>query len=460
MEWRKLNEYGFKYRLTLLNDVTIKEDELSNFELNEIEKKEIHKNVMKNIKPKTYKRKVCSAAAAAVMIIGISVSFANKDVLANMISNISSISIVPGVGEVEVNDTGMALKETKTNKDVSLDSLYIDSNKIKVSFTVKGIKEYNFESYELKDSNGKIYKLELKGTGGDERYNTTTYYMEYNGAVEKSDKYILNLINNKVSFSLNEDDFKKILPSKNLYSITNGITTLNITSIRKEKDELKVDYYFTGTLSDSVDTTCVYNCGSLKDREDRIEHGLNSASSTVKSPYFILSDEYGNSEIAYSGSVNAGYFDNESVFSLKNIKGSKMKISLQAVVYQVASQADKKDFSLEINVPSKGKEVLNTAGEYHGLKYNIVSIERLSDKSIALEYKYINEPNSKLQVLNLQIGSWYNYSGSYYDYSDGTNKAILESNKVIGDKFLLDQIYGRYASVGPFEKEINLNDIK
>ncbi|MCS4524796.1 hypothetical protein JTT07_15510 [Clostridium botulinum] len=120
------------------------------------------------------------------------------------------------------------------------------------------------------------------------------------------------------------------------------------------------------------------------------------------------------------------------------------------------------DFKLELDVPKSGKRILNKTGEYKGFKYNIISIERLSNNSVELIYNYINDSNAKFQIHNISFDSitpWENGSSSTKPYNNNI-KHILKKKSKIGDKLQLNNIRCSFYSVGPFEIDLDPSTIK
>lgn len=107
----------------------------------------------------------------------------------------------------------------------------------------------------------------------------------------------------------------------------------------------------------------------------------------------------------------------------------------------------------------QGKNILNEIYEYKGFKFKITSIERLSDKKISLVYNVLNDENSKFKTLDVQLGSTSCDGGSIN--STATNiTQVLPSSNIIGDKININTINIRFASVGPFEINLDLNSLK
>lgn len=451
--------------LMLLNDVNIRENEFSNIELNKIEKKRICKNIIDKVNPKESKVKRNFVAAAIILLIASPIIISQKDVLANMIEKFTVIS---GIGEVKISsDTPKILKNSLKQGNITLANMYVDKNKIVVTLTIEP-EELKPSYYIIRDKQGNSYELHRSDNLAMMPDNHIgSYRLEYNGKVKNSNNYTLSILDNdrkftKAAFKLENSDFKEAPESKILYTATNGITTLNVTSLKKEGNILKVDYYFTDTLPDfkskRIDKV---NCGTF---EEGKQWGFKEPTSTklinnnsIQDSLIIISDEYNN---AVYGHNNTNYLDqgNESLFDLSKLTGKKLKLTVPKVVYHVQNDymGKNNDFKIDLDVPKSGKSILNKTGEYKGIKYKIVSIERLSDNTVELIYSYINDSSSKLQTWDMYLGSvTIGQNGNNHCRShNSTIKHILQKEKDIGDNLQLNEINGSFSSIGPFE--INL----
>lgn len=457
--------------LMLLNDVNINENEFSDVELNEIEKKKICKNIISKVKPKKSKSKRNFIAAAVILLISIPILISQKNVLANMIEKLTVIS---GIGEVKVSsDKPKILKNSIKQGNITLVNMYVDNNKIIITLTIEP-EEEKLPYYTIKDEYGNLYEIHRSDNLAMMPDNHIgSYRAEFHGKVKKANSYTLSVLDSdkkstRATFKLKNSDFKEAPESKILYTATNGITTLNVTSLKREGNILKVDYYFTDTLPDfkfkKIDKV---NQGTF---EEGKEWGVKEPISTklinndsIRNPYIIISDEYNN---AVYGHSNTNYLDqeNESLFDLSKLTGKKLKLTVSNVVYHVQNDYMSKnnDFKLELDVPKSGKSILNKTGEYKGIKYKIISIERLSDNSVELIYNYINDSNAKLQTRNIWFESvTMGKSGSneFRPYNNNI-KHILQKEEGIGDKLRLNEINGSFSSVGPFEIELDSSTIK
>jgi hypothetical protein len=231
---------------------------------------------------------------------------------------------------------------------------------------------------------------------------------------------------------------------------------------------LKVDYYFTDTLPDfkwkRID---MLNYGTFKEgKEWGCKEPINAKlinNYSIKNSCIIVSDEYNN---AVYGHNNTNYLDqgNESLFDLSKLTGKKLKLTVSNVVYHIQNDymSENNDFKLELDVPKSGKSILNKTGEYKGIKYKIISIERLSDNSVELIYNYINNSNAKLQTHDISFSSvtkGSNGSNHYRKYNN-TIKHVLENENNIGDKLQLNEINASFSSVGSFEIDMDPSIIK
>lgn len=439
--------------LMLLNDINITEEDLSDDELTDIEKRKLKTDIMGKIKPKISKRKKWTIAAAIAFTAVVSIPLVQTDVFAKMLSK---LAVVPGIGEIMMNDKGLALKNSITDNDVTLNNMYIDQNKIVVTLSVKSKENYYESSYSVKDDKGNTYKLKVNDSSGGDIDNITTYKAEYTGKVKKASKYTLSVMNHKASFTLKNSDFAEVSEAQSLYTATNGKTTVNITSVKRDGDILKVAYYVTDSLN-HYSTAPSFNVLTFKEEEECKKKGLEPRENGIQLPYFELYDEYGNKDFGHISSSHLTY-ENESLFNLKKLKGKKLKLTLPSVTYHMGNNFEARDFKVELDVPKQGKTMLNRIEEFNGFKYKIVSIERLSDRKIALQYNFINDSSSKLQAIDMGLdGDTYGGSSDYYE---GNFRNIMTSENSIGDKFELNNISIGYASVGPFEFELDLDKIK
>ncbi|MFL0195018.1 hypothetical protein ACJDU8_05425 [Clostridium sp. WILCCON 0269] len=458
--------------LVLLNDVNINENEFANVELNEIEKKKICKNIISKLKSKKSKIKRNFIAAAIILLITIPIIISQKDVLANMIEKLTVIS---GIGEVTVSsDKPKILKNGGLKQgNITLANMYVDKSKIIVTLTIAP-EEPKRSYYTIKDDHGNSYELHRSDNLALMPDNHIgSYRAEYYGKVEKANSYTLNIIDNdkkftKATFKLKNCDFKEAPESKILYTATNGITTLNVTSLKREGNILRVDYYFTDTLPDfKLERIDKVNCGTF---EEGKQWGFKEPISTelinnnsIQASYIIISDEYNN---AVYGHTNTNYLDqgNESLFDLSKLTGKQLKLTVPKLVYHGQNDylGKNNDFKIDLDVPKSGKSILNKTGEYKGIKYKIISIERLSDDSVKLIYSYINDSNSKLQTWDIYFTSitiGENGNNHHRSYNN-IIKHILQKEKGIGDKLQLNEIDVSFSSIGPFEIDLNPSTIK
>jgi len=439
--------------LMLLNDIIITDEELSKHELTDIEKRKLTTDIMGKVKSKSSKRKKWTIAAAIAFTVIASIPLTQNDVFAKMLSK---LAVIPGIGEIIMSDKGLALKNSITDNNVTLNSMYIDDSKIVVTITLKSKENYYDSSYSIKDDKGNIYKLKVNDSSSNDSDNITTYKAEYTGKVKKASKYTLSVMNQKASFTLKNSDFAEVTEARNLYTATNGKTTLNITSVKREGDILKIAYYVTDSLN-HYSIAPSFNLVTFKDEEENKKRGFELRENGIQLPYFEIFDEYGNKEFGHNSSSHLSY-ENESLFNLKKLKGSKLKLTLPSVTYRIGNNFEAEDFKIELDVPKEGKNILNRIEEFNGFKYKIVSIERLSDKKVELQYNFLNESSSKLQVIDMGLqGNVYSSSGDYYE---GNYRNIMTSKNPIGDKLELNSITIGYASVGPFELELDLDKIK
>ncbi|WP_368489724.1 hypothetical protein [Clostridium sp. BJN0013] len=457
--------------LMLLNDINIKENEFSSDELNEIEKKAICKNIISKVKSKSSKVKRNSIAAAVILLISIPIFISQKDVLANMIEKLTVIS---GIGEVKISsDTPKILKNSLKQGNITLANMYVDNSKIVVTLTIEP-EELKRSYYIIRDEHGNSYELNRSDNLAMMPDNHIgSYRAEYNGKVKKANSYTLSIMDNdkkftKATFKLKNSDFKEVPESNILYTAANGITTLNVTSLKREGNILKVDYYFTDTLPDfKLERIDKVNCGTFEEskkwelKEPTSIKSINNDS--IQDSRIIISDEYNN---AVYGHDNTNYLDqgNESLFDLSKLTGKKLKLTVPKVVYHVQNDylGKSNDFKIDLDVPKSGKSILNKTGEYKGIKYKIISIQRLSDKSVELIYSYLNDGSAKLQIWDISFASVTmggNGSNHHSRYNDSI-KHILEDEKVIGDKLQLNEIDVSFSSIGPFEIELDPSMIK
>ncbi|KEI80100.1 hypothetical protein EXM30_09165 [Clostridium botulinum] len=463
--------------LMLLNDITINENEFSDVDLNEIEKKKICENIISKVQPKKSKSKRNFIAAAVILLISIPLLISPKNVLANMLEKLTVIS---GIGEVNVSSNKpRILKNSLKKGNITLANMYVDNNKIIVTLTIEP-EELTPSYYTVRDEHGNSYELHRSDNLAMMPDNHIgSYRAEYYGEVKKANKYTLNIIDNdkkltKATFKLKNSHFKEAPESKILYTATNGITILNVTSLRKEGNILKVDYYFTDTLPDfkwkRIDTL---NYGTFEEgKKWGLKEPINTKlinNNPTDPPNVMISDEYNN---AVYGHNNTNYLDqeNESLFDLRKLTGKKLKLTVLNVNYSFGNDyVDKNnsfkldnDFKLELDVPKSGRSILNKTGEYKGIKYKIISIERLSNNSVELIYNYINDNNTKLQTHNISFDSitiGENGESVTKPYNNNI-KHILKLENGIGDKLQLNNIRGSFSSVGPFEIDLDPSTIK
>ncbi|OBR93723.1 MULTISPECIES: hypothetical protein [Clostridium] len=467
--------------LKLLNDVNINENEFSSNDLNEIEKKKICKDIISKINPKKSKSKRNFIAAAVIFLIIIPILISQKNVLANMIEKLTVIS---GIGEVKVSsDKPKILKNSIQQDNITLANMYVDKSKIIVTLTIEP-EELKRSYYTIKDNHGNFYKLRRSNNLAmmpDNRIGS--YRAEYNGKVKKANSYTLSIVDNdkkftKATFKLKSSDFKEAAKLKILYTATNGITTLNVTSLKRERNILKVDYYFTDTLPDfkskMIDKV---NRGTFEESKKLgLEEPISAKlinNNSIQDSHIIISDEYNN---AVYGHNNINYLDqgNESLFDLSKFTGKKLKLTVSNVVYHTDSinfnainndlnnyNNETSDFNLELDVPKSGKSILNKIVNYKGFKFKIISINRLSNNSIELIYNYINDSNSRLQTLNILFESVTDGDGeSNISQNNGNIKVFYQLKNEIGDKLKLNHIQYTFSSVGPFEIDLNPSTIK
>lgn len=455
--------------LTMLNDIEISDNEFSGENLNEIEKKKLKKNIMSNVKLKKLrvKKSIIAASVAALMLI--SVPLVNSNAFADITSK---LSIIPGIGQVNIENTkGLVLKNSLEANGVTLKNLYMDDTKLIATIKLNSSKDYQCANYYLKTDDGTTYKLNVTDSSHDEstpNLSTSTYKLQYEGSIKKSSKYTLGVINSKAVFNLTNNNFKNAFPSGILYTATNGKTTLNITSVKKDKNILKVYYYFANNFNKNTTYEEPLFAQTFKGEDYCTKNNFIIEKNSVENPKFELSDQYNNMDYGHSDSAQLA-FENVASFNLNKLKDSKLKLSIPSMIYSIGNHNSnfksleefkkKNDFNINLTVPKNGKNILNEVHEYKGFKFKITSIERLSDKKVSLVYNVLNDENSKLKALDIQLGST-SCDGVSGDSTTANITQVLPSNNIIGDKINIDTISIRFASVGPFEVNLNINDIK
>lgn len=455
--------------LTMLNDIEISGNEFSGENLTEIEKKKLKKNIMNNVKFKKLKVKKSIIAASVAALMLISVPLVNSNAFADITSK---LSIIPGIGQVTIeNNKGLVLKNSLKANGVTLKNLYMDDNKLIATIHLNSSKDYQCANYYLKTVDGTTYKLKVIDSSYDESIqnsSSATYKLQYNGSIKKSSKYTLGVINSKAVFNLTNSNFKEAFPSGVLYTATNGKTTLNITSVKKDKNILKVYYYFTDKFNKNTTHEEPLFPPTFEAEDYYIKNNFIIEKNSIEDPKFELSDQYNNMDYSHSDSAQLA-FENVTSFNLNKLKDSKLKLSIPSAIYSTGNHNSnfknleefkkKNDFNINLNVPKSGKIILNEVHEYKGFKFKIISIERLSDKEISLVYTILNDENSKLKALDIQLGST-SCDGGSSDSTTTNITQVLPSNNIIGDKINIDTIDIRFASVGPFKVNIDLNNLR
>lgn len=462
--------------LTMLNDIEITETELSNENLTQIEKKELNKTILRSIKLKKHKTRktIIAASIAGLMILSIPLIKTNSfnviysKFTASEEQKPDTITVIPDLGEVTLaNDNGQTLNSPLISGNITLNKLYVDKNKVIASISSDSfIPNYQSAKYTLIDDSGNTYSL--KQTKLATSYDQSmTYKIEFHGNIKPSSNYTLSLLDNKVTFKLTNANLAEIHASKPLYTATNGNTTLNIASVTKNNDILRVDYYFTYKNTDGTKPS-LSNWGRFKkDFTDDNPSGETLSKYSKENPYnscLTVCDEYGNIDYGHSYTNS---FDNESFFDLKKLKGNKLKLLLPAVKYDFFNGSD---FNATLNVPKNGKQALNKTYEYKGYKFNILSIERVSDKKVRLICKADNTTkDNRIQNLsilpsNSDLSSISFINNSKREISPSLNSIVpfgddsvsLISDTSIGDTLTLNKIQLSYFYKGPFEINISI----
>lgn len=472
--------------LTMLNDIELSENEFSDENLNEIERKELKKNIMSNVKLKKprVKKIIIAASVAALLLISIPLfkpstfNVIHSKFTAAQQEKADAITVIPGLGEVTLaNDSGLVSSTTLKSGNITLNKIYIDKTKVIASITSDGfISNYQSAKYTLIDDSGNTYNLKQTklATGYDQ---SMTYKIEFHGNIQQSSNYTLNLLNNKVTFKLTSSNLAEIHVSKPLYTVTSGNTTLNVTSVTKNNDILRVDYYFTYKNTDGTKPSLFINPGRFRSNFTEVQPSADNSinkelAENPDSAYLTVCDEYGNKDYGHSYTKT---FDNESFFDLKKLKGTKLKLVLPAVNYELFNDyIDKNDSNITLNVPKNGKQSINKTYEYKGYKFNIVSIERVSDKKVRLICKSINSSKDpKIQHLaiwplnsTLSYASFINNDYKTENQSNLTSLVPIDgsltsfsSNTPIGDTLTLNKVSLSYSYEGPFEINLTRNNI-
>lgn len=472
--------------LTMLNDIEISENELSSENLTEIEKKKLKKNIMSNVKLKKlrFKKSIIAASVAALLLVSVSLFKPNtfnviySKLAATNEEKPNTTTVIPGLGEVTLaNNSGLVLNTSLKSGNITLNKLYIDKTKVIASITSDGfIQNYQSAKYTLTNDSGNTYNLKQTNlaTGYDQ---SMTYKIEFHGNIQQSSNYTLSLLDNKVTFKLTGSNLAEIHASKPLYTATSVNTTLNVTSVTKNNDILRVDYYFTYKNTDGAKPSLFLNPGGFRSNFTEDQPSADNINKDLtenpNSAYLTVCDEYGNKDYGHSY-INT--FDNESFFDLKKLKGSKLKLVLPSVNYELFNNyIDKNDSNITLNVPKNGKQSINKTYEYKGYKFNILSIERISDQKVRLICKAINNSKDpKIQHLaicpfnsNLGCATFINNNYKTENQSkltslvpiDGTLSSF-RSNTPIGDTLTLNEVSLSYSYEGPFEINLDLNSIK
>lgn len=471
--------------LTMLNNIEISEDELSGENLTEIERKKLKKSIMSDATLKNLRvmKSIIAASVAGLIILAIPLFKPNsfniiysKFTVAQQ-EKADTITVIPDLGEITLaNDSGLVLNTTLKSGNITLNKLYIDKTKVIASITSDGyIPNYQSAKYSLIDDSGNTYNL--KQTKLATGYNQSmTYKIEFYGNIQQSSNYTLSLLDNKVTFKLTSSNLAEIHASKPLYTATSGNTTLNVTSVTKNNDILKVDYYFTYKNTDGTKPSLFLNPSCFRDNftESSYEEA-NYINKEIKenpnNPYLTISDEYGNMDYGHSYTKT---FDNESFFDLKKLKGNNLKLELSSLQYNLFNSQDKSNFNVTLNVPKSGKQEINKTYTYKGYKFNIVSIERVSDKKVRLICKAINNSNNpKIQDLaicpfnsTLSCATFINNNYKTENQSKltslvpiGSILSSFSSKTTIGDTLTLNGINLSYSYEGPFEINLTRSNI-
>lgn len=470
--------------LTMLNDIEISENEFSDENLTEIEKKKLKKNIMNtvNLKKLRFKKNIIAASIAALVLLSIPLfkpstfNVIHSKFTAAQQEKPDTTTVIPGLGEVTLaNDSGLVLNTALKSSNITLNKLYIDKTKVIASISSDElIPNYQFQKYTLTDDSGNTYNL--KQTKLATSYDQSmTYKIEFHGNVDQSSNYTLSLLDNKVTFKLTSSNLAEIHASKPLYTATSGNTTLNVTSVTKNNNILRVDYYFTYKNTDGAKPSLFLNPGQFRSdftvAEPSADNLINKdLTENPNSAYLTVCDEYGNRDYGHSFT---GTFDNESFFDLKKLKGTKLKLVLPSVNYELFNDPIGKNHSnITLNVPKNGKQPIDKTYEYKGYKFNILSIERVSDKKVRLICKAISSSKDpKIQHLgiypfNSALGSITFINNNYKTENQSKLTSIvpidctlisLTSNTPIGDTLTLNKVSLSYSYEGPFT--ININDI-
>lgn len=473
--------------LTMLNDIEISENELSGENLSEDEKKKLKKNIMNKVKLKKlkFKKSIIAACIAGLMLLSIplfkphSFNVIYSKFTATQQEKADTITVIPGLGEVTLaNDNGLVLNTALKSGSITLNKLYIDKTKVIASITSDGfISNYQSAKYALIDNSGNTYNLKQTklATGYDQ---SMTYKIEFHGNIQQSSNYTLSLLNDKVTFKLTSSNLAEIHASKPLYTVTSGNTTLNVTSVTKNNNILRVDYYFTYKNTDGTKPSLFLNPGRFRSNFTEAQPSAGNSinkelTENPNSAYLTVCDEYGNKDYGHSYTKT---FDNESFFDLKKLKGDKLKLILPAVNYELFNDyIDKDDSNITLNVPKNGKQAINKTYEYKGYKFNILSIERISDQKVRLICKAINSSKDpKIQHLAIcplnSAFSCTSFINNDYKTENQSNLTSLvpingsltsfRSNTPIGDTLTLNGTNLSYSYEGPFEINLDLNSIK
>lgn len=455
--------------LTMLNDIEISENELSSENLNEIEKKKLKKNILNNVKfkkPKV-KKSIIAASVAALMLM--SVSLFKQNAFNGIYSKLAATNeekpdtttVIPGLGQVTLSHgSGLLLKDSIKSNDVILNTLYMDNTKVIASITASSNNDtkYLTAKYSLKDASGNTYNLEgirlLTNSG-----NLSTFEIEYNGNVKPSSNYTLDVINDTATFTFSNSSLKTLKKSKPLYTSTSGNMTLNITSISKKNNILRIDYYFTNKLRYDGNASTLLNPLTFKndftENKAQTDMMLKNIKETQANNYIFLEDEYGNIEYGHN---TPSTFNNESFFDLKKLKGHNIKLMLPSLLYFTGNDIDKNDFNITLKVPKLGEQSVNETYDYNGYEFEILGIKRLSNKSVQLTCKTIDNFNDP-KLKNLAVVPFSLNSDSDGKIDSDVYSINLFSHNTIGDSLNINGLHISYLYEGPFEINLDLNSL-
>jgi hypothetical protein len=386
----------------LLNEIKYTKedfDNIDNINVTDEDIKIIKSKVYKNIGMKTKNTAIKKLAIVASIAVLMTISIFNFNIVVASIKNM--LQFIPGIGVVERTGTGVEhyMLTKMINKSYSDGKIIIrgfDINNKNATLVIDGNKIPYFNSVEIEDNNGKIYKMS-EFSHGDfvDNSNKSLYWSKtykYIGNI-KAGKDCTIILNKKIKIPMSlvvDSDIKSL----NELGPTQNIDGINLTAVSSIEDnnKLKIDL-----LSSQNNTKNLYYPNSHIPVTVENDLSKDIKNTLVKNSPIYLTDNTGSKYTAYM-SPNISLGDHEYYFKTKNFNEQYvLTISTILIDYNLKTSVL---FNLPVIGEGPQKKIVDIAGYPVGL-----SIMKINDTKVRIYVDINYNKNLKKNLVSFALSS-------------------------------------------------------